>query len=652
MSSQREQERSKGLTRRAVMLAGGQAVLLGALVGRVYYLQVIEADKYKVLAEENRINLRLLAPRRGRILDRFGVTLATSDQNYRVALVADQAGDLDSTLDAIAALVPLAESDKRRVIRDIHRNKNSFVPVVVRENLSWDEVSRIEVNVNELPGVNIEVGSSRFYPFGERATHVVGYVAPVAEKELTSDPVMELPDFRIGKSGVEKSADLDLRGTAGASQIEVNAHGRVVREMSRDDGAVGKDVVLTIDMWLQDFTQRRLTAEESASCVLMDAVTGEVLAMGSSPGYDGNAFTHGLPAKLWQGLNEDPHTPLNNKAIQGIYPPGSTFKPCVALAGLETGAITADTRISCGGKIAVGNTEFHCWRPQGHGSLDLRGGLKNSCDVFFYEVAHRLGVDKIAAMATRLGMGKPTGIEIPNERAGLIPTSAWKRATYGVPWQNGETYSVGIGQGYVNTTPLQLATMVARLVTGRAIVPRLVRKAGLILPGVPFDMAAGTGDFGSLDVDPKNLAAILGGMDAVMNEIGGTGYAARITEAGMTMGGKTGSAQVRHISEAERQHGLRKQEDIPWKDRDHGLFIAFAPVGNPRYVAAAVVEHGKHGASSAGPIVRDVLHECQKRDPARQRPPGPLIAPDSITIASVDRAPPAPEPGDAEGVSD
>jgi penicillin-binding protein 2 len=652
MSTQREQDRTKGLTRRAALLAGGQALLLSALVGRVYYLQVIEADRYKVLAEENRINLRLLAPRRGRILDRFGVTLATSDQNYRVVLVAEQAGDIESTLDAIATLVPLADADKHRVLRDVRR-KHSFVPVIVRENMSWEEVSRIEVNVNELPGVNIEVGSSRFYPFGDRATHVVGYVAPVAEKELTTDPVMELPDFRIGKSGVEKSEDLDLRGVAGASQIEVNALGRVVREINRDDGKVGKDVVLTLDMWLQDYTQRRLTAEESASLVLMDAITGEVLAMGSSPGYDGNSFTHGLPAKLWQGLNEDPHGPLNNKAIQGIYPPGSTFKPCVALAGLETGAITMDTRISCGGKISVGTTEFHCWRKQGHGTLDLRGGIKNSCDVFFYEVARRLGVDKIAAMAHLLGMGKPTGIEIPNERSGLIPTRAWKLATYGVPWQNGETYSVGIGQGYVNTTPLQLATMVARLVTGREIVPRMIRKAGLIQPGVAFDTASGAGEFAALEVDPKNLAAVLSGMDAVMNEQGGTGYAARITDAGMTMGGKTGSAQVRHISEAERQHGLRKQEDIPWKDRDHALFIAFAPVGNPRYVAACVVEHGKHGGSAAGPIVRDVLRECQKRDPARQVPAGPLIAPDIATIASVERPiPPATEPAEPESISD
>ena len=650
LSRDREQGRYRVLTRRAALLAGGQMLLLGSLVGRMYYLQVVEAQRYKVMAEENRINLRLLAPRRGRILDRFGVPLASNDQNYRVVLVAEQAGDLESTLNAIGTLIELDDHERHKVLRDVHR-KHSFVPVVVRENLSWDEVSRIEVNVDELPGVSIEVGLSRFYPFGERASHIVGYVSPPAINELTGDPVMELPDFRIGKSGVEKSQDLELRGTAGASQIEVNALGRVVREISRDEGQIGKDVVTTLDMWLQDYAQRRLTAEESATIVLMDAVTGDVLAMASSPSYDDNSFTHGLPAKLWGELMADPHVPLNNKAIQGIYPPGSTFKPCVAMAALENGLSTPADTVFCSGKITVGNTEFHCWRKQGHGTVDLHNAIKNSCDVYFYEMAHRLGVDKIAAMANKLGMGHPTGIDIPSERAGLIPTRAWKQATYGVSWQNGETYSVGIGQGYVSTTPLQLATMMARLVTNRAIVPHLVRQAGVIEDGKQFDPDAGGGDFAKLDLTQKNLAAVLAGMNAVTNEPGGTGYAARITEAGWEMGGKSGSAQVRHISQAEREHGLRKQEDIPWKDRDHALFIAFAPVEAPRYVAACVVEHGKHGGSSAGPIVRDVLRECERRDPSRRFPPDGVAVPETPVAAAVPGQP-APAGGAGEPETD
>ena len=636
----KEQGRYKVLTRRAVLLGGAQLGLVGSLIARMYYLQVVEAQRYKVLAEENRINLRLLAPRRGRILDRFGVPLAVNDQNYRIVLVAEQAGDLESTLNAIGTLIPLDDTARHKVMRDVHR-KHSFVPVVVRENLSWDEVSRIEVNIDELPGVNIEVGLSRFYPFGERASQIVGYVSPPAIAELTGDPIMELPDFRIGKSGVEKAQDLDLRGTPGASQIEVNALGRVVREISRDEGKTGKDVPLTIDMWLQDYAQRRLTAEESATIVVMDAVTGEVLVMASSPAYDDNAFTHGLPAKLWAELTADPHVPLNNKAIQGIYPPGSTFKPCVAMAALEAGVATPTDTVSCSGKITVGNTEFHCWRKQGHGTVDLHGAIKNSCDVYFYEMAHRLGVDRIAAMANKLGLGRQTGIDIPNERGGLIPTRAWKLASYGVPWQNGETYSVGIGQGYVTATPLQLTTMVARLVTNREIVPHLVRPGGLIEDGKSVDPDAGADDYAGLDLTPKNLTAVLAGMNAVTNEQGGTGYGARITEVGWEMGGKSGSAQVRRISQAERDHGVRKQEDIPWKDRDHALFIAFAPVQSPRYVAACVVEHGKHGGSSAGPIVRDVLRECQKRDPARRYPADGVAVPEAPALAAVPGTPAA-----------
>jgi penicillin-binding protein 2 len=635
MPQDRDQGRYKMLTRRAVLLGGGQLALVGTLVGRMYYLQVIEAQRYKTLAEENRINLRLLAPRRGRILDRFGVPLASNDQNYRIVLVAEQAGDLESTLNAIGTLIPLDDTSRHRVIRDVKR-KHSFVPVVVRENLTWDDVSRIEVNINDLPGVNIEVGLSRFYPFADRASHVVGYVSPPAINELTGDPIMELPDFRIGKSGIEKSQDLELRGKAGASQIEVNALGRVVREISRDDGQTGKEVAATLDMWLQDYAQRRLTAEESATIVVLDAVTGDVLVMASSPAYDDNAFTHGLPAKLWAELTADPHVPLNNKTIQALYPPGSTFKPCVAIAALENGLVTPSDTVSCSGKITVGNTEFHCWRKGGHGVVDLHNAIKNSCDVYFYEMSHRLGVDRIAAMANKLGLGHPTGLDIPNERGGLIPTRAWKMATYGVSWQNGETYSVGIGQGYVTTTPLQLATMTARLVTNREVVPHLVRAGGVIQDGKPFDPDAGADEFGSLELTQKHQAAVLAGMNAVTNEPGGTGYGARITEAGWEMGGKSGSAQVRRISLAEREHGLRKQEDIPWKDRDHALFIAFAPVQSPRYVAACVVEHGKHGGSSAGPIVRDVLRECQKRDPARRFPA------DGVAVAE---APVVPPPG-------
>jgi len=590
----------------------------------MYYLQVVESDRYRLMAEANRVNVQLLAPQRGRILDRFGVPLATNRQNYRLVIVAEQANDIPTTLDAIGLLIPLSDGEKHKILVDISR-KHPFVPVVVKENLTWEQVSRLEVNLVDLPGVAIEQGSNRAYPFADRVSHVVGYVAPVSIDELNGDPLLELPDFQIGKSGIEKAQDLTLRGSAGTSEVEVNALGRIVREISRDDGEPGQEVALTIDMGLQDFVMRRLALEQSATMVVMDAMSGEVLVMASSPAYDDNAFTGGLSESLWQSLVSDPHTPLNNKAIQGVYPPGSTFKPVVALAALEAGVITPDFTVTCNGKITFGDTEFHCWWKPGHGTLDLHGGIKHSCDIYFYEVARRLGVDRIADMARRLGFDRPTGIDIPNERAGLIPTRAWKLATYGVPWQDGETLSVGIGQGYVSVTPLQLCTMVARLVTNTQVTPYLVRPDGVMESGPqPTDDVTADSDtpspIPSLGAQSDHLAAVLSGMTAVVNEQGGTAYAARIMDPALAMGGKSGTAQVRHISLEERLHGLRDPTQIPWKERDHALFIAFAPVDQPRYVCAIVVEHGIGGSKYAAPIARDILTECQKRDPATRRP--------------------------------
>ncbi len=628
---QKDNRRLKLLTRRAALVAGGQGLLLAALAGRLYYLQVHEADKYATLADEQRINLRLLAPPRGRIVDRFGALLATNRQNYRVTLIADQVADVDATLDAVAVLVPVSESDRRRVLREIKR-KHSFVPVSIRENLSWDEMSRIEVNAPELVGVSIEQGLTRDYPLGDMASHVLGYVAPVAEKDLTGDPLLELPDFRIGKNGAEKQHDLELRGNAGTAQVEVNAFGRVMREISRDEGSSGKEIALTLDAEVQQFAAQRCIAEGSVACVAMDAPTGEIMAMVSTPGYDPAAFSAGLTSAMWNGLLQDPLNPLSNKTVSGTYAPGSTFKPMVALAALESG-ISPETRVTCPGHFQLGNSVWHCWKPQGHGTLDMHGGIQHSCDVYFYEMARRLGIDRFAAMAKRFGLGATLGIDMPGEKAGLIPTRDWKLATYGIPWQPGENISCGIGQSYITTTPLQLATMVSRLVTGRRIVPRLTREGGIMKPDQRLSAPA----FEAMGVPQKDLNIVLDGMNAVVNEQGGTAYAARIKDPTMAMGGKSGTAQVRHITQAEHEHGVRKARQVPWIERDHALFLSFAPVGAPRYVCAVVVEHGGEsaggGSAVAAPICADILVELQKRDPARRVPDG-LLAVDRLSTRS------------------
>jgi penicillin-binding protein 2 len=610
---QRETHRQKLIGRRAIVLGAGQAALVAVLSGRMYQLQVLDAAHYRTLSDENRINLRLLAPPRGRIVDRFGVALADNRRNYHLVIVAEQAGDIAATLDAVAERIKLDDDDRRRVLRDIRR-KHSFVPVVIRPDLSWDELARIEVAVPELPGISIEEGLTRHYPFSDTGAHAIGYVAAVSEKELTGDPLLELPDFRIGKSGIEKSQDLRLRGKAGTSEVEVNAFGRVVRELSRVDGKPGEEVVSALDIAMQDFVTRRCASEQSVSCVLLDAVTGDVLAMVSSPGFDPGAFVAGLSPAQWQALSTDPRRPLSDKAIAGVYPPGSTFKPVAAAGALDAGVLTPETQIFCPGYLKLGNAIFHCWKPSGHGSLRVRDAIKHSCDVFFYETARRMGIERLAGAARHFGYGAPLGLDIPGEKGGLMPTPEWKRRVLGQPWQKGETLICGIGQGYVETTPLQIATMAARLVTGRAIVPRLVRPGLLPQGGDPAPP-----DFVTLTLAPSALALVRDGMYAVCNEQGGTAYNERIKDPGLEMGGKSGTSQVRRLGATGREHE-GTEANIPWKERDHALFVAFAPVGAPRYVCATVVEHGGFGSAVSAPICRDVLREVQLRDPARRVP--------------------------------
>ena len=475
----REGERLRLFSRRAVLLGGAQLGLFAALAGRLYYLQVLSADQYALLADENRINHRLLPPARGRIFDRHGVTLAQNDPTYRVYLIREQTDSIRATLDRLARLIPLPEERVALVLAEVGRRR-SFVPIAVREDLDWDEVARIEIHTPDLPGVTLDAGLVRNYPAGALMAHVVGYVGPVSERELNGDPLLELPEFRTGKSGIEKVYDPTLRGRAGLSRFEVNALGREIKELHRQDGEPGHDLTVTIDLDLQRYVHERLAAEQSASAVVLDVHTGDVLALVSVPAFDPRAFTNGLSRDAWRALTTNPRTPLVDKAISGQYPPGSTFKMIVALAALESGLAGPDHEVVCPGFLQLGQHTFHCWKRWGHGSIRLIDAIAQSCDVYFYDLARRVGVDAIARMARRFGLGERQGIDLPGERPGLVPDRAWKQATRGVPWQLGETLIVGIGQGYMQATPLQLAVMTARLANGgRAVVPRLVRQPPL-----------------------------------------------------------------------------------------------------------------------------------------------------------------------------
>src|SRR5471032_2575570 len=470
-----------------------------------------------VEAEDNRVSERLIAPPRGRILDRFGVELANSRRNYRVLLVSEQATEgVPAALDTIGKVILLSDQQKKKVIHDIAMNKK-FVPVPVAENLSWEEFSRVNLHLPYLPGVQCDVGETRDYPFGKELVHTLGYVSSVSPQDIEhdDDPLMSLPGMRIGKRGIEKQFDKEIRGRAGASRVEVNAYGRIIRDLSKDAGEPGEDVYLTLDRQVQALADQKLEGQ-SAALVVMDVNNGDVIAMSSTPGFDPNWFNVGLSGAQWNGLTTDDHKPLLNKVTSGIYPPGSTFKTAVALAAVEAGIATPDYRVNCPGVFVFGGHEFHCWRPHGHGTLDLEGGIKNSCDVFFYQTAHRVGIDAIEQAAKKLGLGAPTGIELPGEHSGLVPGRAWKEKTYKQVWQQGDTLSVGIGQGYVTVTPLQLVQQAARLASGKQVMPRLVHSVGGKVLARP--------EPAKLDFSDEALARVRSGMNKVTNEAGGSAY--------------------------------------------------------------------------------------------------------------------------------
>ncbi|MBW4090459.1 MAG: penicillin-binding protein 2 [Proteobacteria bacterium] len=605
----REVRRSGVFTRRALAVLGGQAAVLGLLGARLYQVQVTDGARYATLARQNRVSLRMIAPVRGTIVDRFATVVAGNKQNWRALLIAEQAPDVARTLDRFSAIVPLDARARARIGRDIRRNRR-FIPVLVQDFLTWAQMAEIEENAPDLPGILVDVGETRVYPFGPTLAHLVGYVAPPTPADVAADPTLALPGMRVGRTGVEKFRERDLRGIAGAVQMEVNAYGRVIRELARQEGTPGAEVTLTIDTALQQVAMDRLGGE-SAAAVLLDCRNGEVLAMASAPSFDPSLFDTGVSAAQWHDWVSNERAPLIDKATVGVYSPGSTFKMAVGLAALSAGAVTPTTTFFCPGYFQIGNRKFYCWKRGGHGTINMHTAIEQSCDVFFYHTALAAGIDRIAAMAHRFGLGTKLDLDLPMQAEGLIPTRAWRRAQ-GHPWELGETAISGIGQGFVQVTPLQLATYAARLATGRAVQPHVTRAiGGVALPGGQAT------DWPLLDLPEPLLDLVRGGMFAVVNRPQGTGWTVRLPPAlGVHMAGKTGSAQVTDVSQAERARGGYHSSKMAWKLRPNALFVAYAPFDAPRYAAAVVVAHGDEGASAAAPIVRDLMVAALTRDPA------------------------------------
>jgi penicillin-binding protein 2 len=598
-----EATQAYSFSRRALVLGAAQGAVAMVLAGRMTWLSVFENERYRLMAESNRVNLTLTPPRRGWIVDRKGMPLANNRTDFRVDLIPDRIENKEKVLGTLTQILGLTPEDLARIDTDLKRAAG-FQPVQVLENLDWDRFAAVSVRLPELPGVAPTRGYARNYPLGAAIGHLVGYVGAASAEQFKKekDPLLVTPGFKLGKDALEKTLETQLRGAPGAKRVEVTAHGRLVRELETRADKPGANVRLTIDAGLQEYAARRL-GTNSGSAVVIDVENGDILAMVSMPSYDPNSFSDGISQSEWKMLSEDDHVPLMNKVLQGLYPPGSTVKPMNGLALMHAG-VDPHARVSCSGSMRVGNGVFHCHKRGGHGPLDLKNAIMQSCDIYFYEMVRRVGYDAVAPIARSLGLGQKFDLPFGTQRYGTVPDSAWKLKRYKANWTVADSLNASIGQGYVLANPLQLAVMASRIASGRALTPRLL--AGLPLQPAP-----------SLAATPEQLAIVRDAMFGVVNS-GGTGGAARIQVPGVTLGAKTGTAQVRRITMAERRSGVLKNASLPFKLRDHALFVCFAPVENPKYAAAIVLEHNGHTVRNLDtPMIgRDIMTFLFDRDRA------------------------------------
>jgi penicillin-binding protein 2 len=617
-------ERQGTFLRRTFLLGGLSGAGLLALGGRLAHLQIVETQRYEKLSASNQFNFRLVPPPRGLILDRNGAVLASNRPNFRLLVVRDEAVDPQATLKTLSNFVALDDKRQARLAKEIAASPKR-VPVSVAEDMTWEQFSAINIRAPELPGVAADMGEVRVYPHGGAFAHVIGYVAKVNKEDIDAipnpEPIMLHPGFRIGKQGVERAFDLDLRGKAGAKKVEVDANGREVRQDPEGDipAVPGKQIQLTLDVDIQN-RALEVFGEEAGSAVMMDCRTGDLLCLMSAPSFDANRFVRGLSGAEYRALANYERKPLLDKALTGVYPPGSTFKTMTALAALDAG-VNPEARIGCSGGWFFGGRFFRCHKRGGHGMQNMRDALKNSCDVYFYQTALRIGPDQIARTAKQFGFGQVFDIGISGQKKGTLPSTDWKKRYFkknpaNQKWFPGESLSYGIGQGALQANALQLAVMTARLANGKkALNPRLIRSIG----GKEMPSGAAVPD---LPFKPEHLAYVRDGMAAV-TEAGGTGFrASQLGLGDILMAGKTGTAQVRGYTA-----GGPRGKGGPWRTRDHGLFVCFAPIDQPRYALSVIVQHGMGGSTAAAPRAREIMRVALLKDPeirARIEKPLPL----------------------------
>lgn len=608
MRGKRYDKGGHDLKKRLYYLSIAAAALFAIILTRLWFLQFIEVDRLKKMSENNRLRFIPVAASRGEILDRNGKVIVNNTPSFSLAVIPNEVTDKDYLLDNVARILQIDLSELQAKWEK-GKGRAKYFPTVLASGLSRDQVEYIQENSLRLNGLEIEVKPVREYPESTLASHLLGYIAEVSESELAMEKFADYNggDY-IGKNGIERSYEKYLHGNDGGRQIEVDARGRYLRTLNETLPVPGHSLMLTIDLDLQKVTEKAL-GDKAAAVVAMDVNSGEILSLASAPGFDPALFTRRMPPEQWKAYLEDKRHPLENKALKGQYPPGSTFKIITALAGLAEGLIDENTTVNCSGEYKVGNRTFHCWNRKGHGKVSIRAALKGSCDVYFYQLGERLGVDRIASYANKFGFGEPLSVGLENEKSGFVPTAEWKEKKTGVKWFAGETLSVAIGQGYLTATPMQLAAMTAGLATGGKIYrPHLVKKI-LDREGKTVQEFAPE-LFKDIALKPEYYRLVKEGLLAVVNEPGGTGAAARLYE--VKVAGKTGTSQVVKLKE--------KKAASSYQHRDHALFVAFAPYDKPEIAVAVVVEHGEHGGGTAAPIAGQVLRQYFEAKGVIKRP--------------------------------
>ena len=623
--------KSKLISRRMFLLSVGKAIVVVGVLGRLISLQINESKKYKTLSDKNRFREWKLAPERGVIKDYFNQDIASNRQVYQIHLIPENTNSIDQIFFRLKSILKISDkrisSLKKRIIK-----QKPWEPIIVSDNLDWSEFSRINLFLHELQGIEPVVSVARVYEDSSSA-HILGYVSQVSAKDLKNKKYLKeilVPGIAVGKTGLERRFDKEMIGKVGFQRYEVNAFGKRIKQILVNQGQAGKDYKTTLDLEVQKYTAEIL-GDKAASVCVMDIYNGDIISLVSSPSYDPNTFVHGVDRDYWNSLISNDRKPLTNKALSGLYPPGSTVKTLVALSALENKIVSPLKSVKCTGKIEMHGEKFHCWEKKGHGVVNMRSAIKRSCDVYFYEIARRLGVDKLSETAKKFGLGQKVLKNFSEERSGVVPNTSWKKKYIGENWYIGETLHTGIGQGYFQSTPIQLCLMTAQIANGGfEIKPKIIfdskknnlkeylkfKKENPNQP-LPQKLLLSNLDLKPLFKNQDNINIIKDAMYSSSNEPGGTSYRSRLEDKRYMFAGKTGSSQIKRFTEEQREAEV-KQENVPYKSRDHALFIAFAPVSDPKYAISVVVEHGGSGSKAAAPIAKKVIKKVLERHNLRQ----------------------------------